>query len=79
MVMEAVKRESAHVSGVTNVDYDLIALLHNKLAGIAALEEYQLDAQAAGNDQVRGLFKRLEQRAVEDVAELKRALAGHLE
>ena len=62
-----------HVSGVANVDYDLIARLRNKLAGVAALEEYQLESQAADDDQIRDLFARLEQRALEDVAEPKRA------
>ncbi len=76
--MEAVKREARRISGVSTLDDDLITLLHNTLQGIAALQEYQLAAHAAGNDQIRALFVRLEQRAAEDVADLKRALLGHL-
>lgn len=39
------KRRAEQVSGGSNIAYDLTALLKNKLKGIAANEEYKLDAR----------------------------------
>ena len=78
MESKQVKRQVEQISGVSNLNYDVIALLCNKLEGIAALEEYKLDAREAGNQESQALFERLQQRATEDVNELKQFLSKSL-
>jgi len=63
------KKQSEQTSGVSNVGYNLLTLLHNKLEGIAALEAYKADAQ--GNQEVSSLLDELQQTAVQEVARLK--------
>lgn len=63
------KKQSEQTSGVSNLGYDLLTLLHNKLEGIAALEAYKADAQ--GNQEVSSLLDELQQTAVQDVARIK--------
>lgn len=78
-IVEQAKRQKApQVSGVSNVTYDLIAVLHNKLKGIAASEEYKADAQEAGDQEVLRLFEEIERRAVEDAQKLKECLAKRI-
>ena len=50
------------MTGVSNVAYDLMVVLTNKLEGVAAMEEYKLDADAANDAAVRAAFERIEQR-----------------
>ena len=80
MNIEHAKREVApQISGVTNVTYDLISLLHNKLEGVAAFEEYKLDAQDEGDQEVMRLFEELERREAEDVQKLKECLSRRIQ
>ena len=79
MSMEYAKRHSAEISGVSNVAYDLTALLYNTLEGIAAIEEYKQDAHAASDQEVQRLLDRLQQRAREDVDQLRRLLVPRLQ
>jgi hypothetical protein len=72
------KRQANRVSGVTNVTYDLLTIMTNKLEGIAALEEYKLDADEAGDTEVSVLFDRVEQRMREDIDQLRDVLATRL-
>ena len=43
------KRRSDQVSGVSNVAFDLLTILENKLQGIAAMEEYLMDCEECGD------------------------------
>lgn len=79
MVMEQAKRRAERVSGVSNVAYDLMVIMTNKLEGIAALEEYKLDADEAGDQDVRVLFDRLEGRMREDVDQIRELLIQRLQ
>jgi hypothetical protein len=57
MVLERAERTSAErVSGVSNLTYDLIALIHNKLEAISAYDVYRQDARDAGHEQAEALF-----------------------
>jgi hypothetical protein len=76
--VESAKRQCAAVSGVSNVAYDALAILSNKLQGIAAIEEYKLDARAAGDKHFLELLEDLERRACEDVARLQGLVAAYL-
>ncbi len=76
--LEEAKRHADVASGVSNVAYDLMVILTNKLEGIAAIEEYKLDAEEANDREVLALLERLEQRMREDVQELRRLLIPRL-
>ncbi len=79
MEQELAKRRSERVTGVSNVAYDLMTVLSNKLEGVAAIEEYKLDADAANDADVRAAFERIEQRERESIDELRGLLVGHLQ
>lgn len=79
MDQELAKRRSERVTGVSNVAYDLMVVLTNTLEGVAAIEEYKLDADAAGDPDVRSAFERIEQRERESIEELRGLLVGHLQ
>lgn len=73
------KRRSEQVTGVSNVAYDLMAVLTNKLEGVAAMEEYKLDADTANDPEVRAAFERIEQRERQSIEELRGLLIDHLQ
>jgi deazaflavin-dependent oxidoreductase (nitroreductase family) len=76
---EEAKRRSERVTGVSNVAYDLMVVLTNKLEGVAAMEEYKLDADAANDAAVRTVFERIEQRDRQCIDELRGLLIDHLQ
>ncbi len=71
------KRQAERVSGVPNITYDLIAVLHSELEGIAALEEYKQDAQ--GDQEVLSLFNQIEQDETNHINKLRDLLARRLQ
>ena len=73
------KRRSEQVTGVSNVAYDLMAVLTNKLEGVAAMEEYKLDADTANDPEVRAAFERIEERERQSIDELRGLLLAHLQ
>ena len=73
------KRHSARVTGVPNVAYDLLVVLTNKLEGIAAIEEYKLDAAAAADQEVGMAFERIGRHEREAVDELRGLLVDRLQ
>jgi hypothetical protein len=75
MSMEA-KRRTDRVTGVSNVTYDLLVILSNKLEGAAAIEQYKEDAQ--GDRQVLDLLNRLQQNSQHEIQELQSLLSQHL-
>lgn len=68
-------KESSGASQLDKVDDDLVAVLENKLAGVAALGECRADAQAQGDDEALELVDQLERRENEDIAALKAVVA----
>lgn len=70
------KKQSEQVSGVSNLAFNLLTLLHNKLEGIAALEVYKADAQ--GNQEASSLLDELQQAAVRDVERIRPLLLQEL-
>ena len=63
-------------SGVSDLAFDLLTLLHNKLQAIDAIEVYKQDARAAGHHHVLEFFERCEQSDRRAVDEL-RAMVAH--
>jgi len=76
---EAKKQQSQQLTGVSNIAYDLMIVLSNKLEGIAAMEEYRQDAQEAGDNDCASLFERLQRQDREAVDELRTHLVRHLQ
>ena len=72
------KRRSDQVSGVSNVAFDLLTILENKLQGIAAMEEYLMDCEECGDYHAKDLITDLQRREVEDVERLRGYLKDRL-
>lgn len=51
------KRQTEEKTGVSNVTYDLLTVLQNKLTGVAAIEEYKIDAKDHGDNEAMQLFE----------------------
>jgi hypothetical protein len=67
---------AAKASGVSDLAFDLLTLLQNKLQAIAAIEVYKQDARAAEHHHVLDFLERCEEadrRAVEEL----RAMVAH--
>ncbi len=64
---EKVARTAEHVP-LSNLNYDLLTVLQNKLEAVAAYEVYLKDCEKSGNKECQQL-----------VAELKRDDEGHIE
>jgi hypothetical protein len=79
MDLEEAKRRTERVTGVSNVAYDLMVVLTNKLQGVAAMEEYKIDAAAAQDVEVLTTFERIEARERESIEELRGLLVSHLQ
>ena len=70
MMVDA-KRSAGHVTGMSNVTFDLLTILENKLQGIAAMEEYKIDCRDEGDTMALELIERLQRIASEDVSQLR--------
>lgn len=79
MDASAVDQQIQRVSGVPNLTFDLIALLHNKLEAIAATELYLADAEVAGNDRARDIFLQSRTTDLAIVQLVRRMLRDELE
>jgi hypothetical protein len=79
MDLDEAKQRAEQISGVSNVAYDLMAVMTNKLEGIAAMEEYKLDAEDAGDQQVLNLLDELQRQETSDVDKIKSLLLQRLQ
>lgn len=78
MEREKAKINADRITGVSNVAYDLLVVLSNHLEGVAVLQEYKVDADAAGDTDVSAAFDRIEQRYQKGIAELRTLLVSRL-
>jgi hypothetical protein len=65
-----------NATGVTNLAFDLVSMLHNKLEAVAAMETYKQDARAAGYDHVFDFISRCQEADRAAIRHL-RALVSH--
>ena len=77
--MEQSKRGAERISGVPNVTYDLVAVLHNKLDAIAAMEIYKQDAQGAGHREAEAFFDQCQREDRAAVERLRGLLGSQLQ
>ena len=77
--MEQTKRGAERISGIPNVTYDLIAVLHNKLDAIAAMEIYKQDARDAGIREAESFFDQCQRDDRAAVEQLRGLLSSQLQ
>jgi len=73
------KYDVGSVTGVTNVAYDLMVVLTNKLEAIAAIEEYKIDAAEVGDTEAHALFERIEQSERDAIDALRNLVVSRLQ
>jgi hypothetical protein len=79
MVMERAERRTAErVSGVPNLTYDLVAMLHEKLEAITVYEIYKQDAREAGHTRALSLFEHCQETDRSVVQHIRKLLADEL-
>lgn len=71
-------KQSEQATGVSNVAYDVMALLYNKLEGIAAIEDYKMDADDDGDQEFSSLLDEIEQQDSQFVERLRKLLVQRL-
>jgi hypothetical protein len=59
---------------VSNLEYDLLTVLHNKAEGVKAYETYIKDAQEIGSQPCVELFQKLMQQDIEQAQEIRHHL-----
>lgn len=60
--------------GMSNVSYDLLSVLQNKLEGMEAYDKYIQDAQQAGDQQCQQLLSQIKQQDGQQVEQLRNAV-----
>lgn len=73
------KRDASAVTGVSNVAYDLMVVLTNKLEAIAAIEEYKLDAAEAGDAEAGAVLDQIEQSERAAIEQLRALVVSRLQ
>lgn len=71
MTMMDAKRHTDTFSGVSNVGFDLLTILENKLKGLAAIEEYKIDCDDRGDMEAREVMEEIQRRDIENVTRLR--------
>jgi rubrerythrin len=59
---------------ISNLEYDLLTVLHNKAEAVKAYDAYIQDAQDTGSQPCVDLFQQLKQTEMEQAQELRRHL-----
>jgi hypothetical protein len=62
-------------TGATNLEYDLVAEMHELLEGNAAIEHYIEDAKGAGDGEAERCFMKIRDTNREHVSELRQILS----
>jgi LmbE family N-acetylglucosaminyl deacetylase len=79
MEEQAMRHDAERLSGVPNVTYDLIAVMHNKLDAIAAYEIYKHDAREAANRETEAFFDQCQRTERADIERLRGLLSQQLQ
>ena len=65
-------------SGTKDKNYDLITVTQICLEHVWRLEQYARDAEREGDDELAGLFRRMQEHSRRGAEECKRLLSGRL-
>lgn len=71
-------RETGHITGTADKDYDLVAFLERCLRNALGLEAYIADAERDGDEEVAELFRRAQQASRKGAEEAKALLRDRL-
>ena len=78
MAQQFTKRSAQDKTGVSNVVFDIMTMLNNKLQGVAAMEMYKEDAERSNDQEVMNLINDLEKKELQDINKLKDVLKQRL-
>lgn len=70
---------TAQETGISDVTYDVMNLLTNKLEAVSAIEVYLEDAEDAGDQEVQQLLQQLRQQDTQTIKQLKSMLVKRLQ
>jgi FtsZ-binding cell division protein ZapB len=70
--------ENQMQTGASNIEYDIVAEMHELLEGNAALEQYIQDARQAGDNEAERCFQQIHDQNRQNVAQLRTLLAKHM-
>ncbi len=79
MAMEQARQGAERVTGIPNVTYDLVAVLHHKLDAIAAMEMYKKDAKDAGQPDAQAFFEECQRSDRAHIERLRNLLGENLQ
>lgn len=78
MSMDRSDQSADDITGISNITYDVMSVMQNKLEAISAMEVYKEDAEDEGDQELHALFNDMQERDIQDVAKLKKLLIKHL-
>lgn len=76
---QAERTDAPRISGISNVTYDLISTLHEKLKSVAAYDIYKADAKKEGHKQAESFFDECLQQERAACEQLRDMLANSLQ
>lgn len=78
--MEQANRVDAQrISGIPNLTFDLVSLMHNKLEAVAAVEVYLADAREVGHEEAIAFLEFVRNTDLAAVQTLRKLLRGELD
>jgi len=66
-------------TGASNLEYDIVAEMHELLQGNSALEQYIRDARQAGDPDAERCFQQIHDQNKQNVTALRSLLAKHIQ
>ncbi|MDI3288946.1 hypothetical protein [Polyangium sp. 15x6] len=66
-------------TGASNLEYDIVAEMHELLQGNSALEQYIQDARQAGDQEAERCFQQIHDQNKQYVTTLRTLLAKHIQ
>jgi ferritin-like metal-binding protein YciE len=78
-IERAERTDAQRISGISNVTYDLISTLHEKLKAVAAYDIYRADAKKEGHKQAESFFDECLQQERAACEQLRDMLAQSLQ
>ncbi|MDI1482805.1 hypothetical protein [Polyangium sp. y55x31] len=66
-------------TGASNIEYDIVAEMHELLQGNSALEQYIQDARQAGDQEAERCFQQIHDQNKQNVTTLRTLLAKHIQ
>ncbi|MDC3952871.1 hypothetical protein [Polyangium jinanense] len=66
-------------TGASNLEYDIVAEMHELLQGNSALEQYIQDARQAGDQDAERCFQQIHDQNKQNVTTLRTLLAKHIQ